>query len=120
MRISDWSSDVCSSDLLTSGPTLNAAVITGGASVAGGLTVTGGATVTGVLSITGALTETAIAMAADDIDLEAGSSFSKTITGATTLTVSNAPAAGRVASFVLDITNPDRTSTRTNSRPKCA
>src|SRR3546814_6070568 len=45
-------------------------------------------------------------MAADDIDLEAGSSFSKTITGATTLTVSNAPAAGRVASFVLDLTNP--------------
>src|SRR3546814_18754597 len=45
-------------------------------------------------------------MAADDLDLEAGSSFRKTITGATTLTVSNASAAGRVASFVLDLPNP--------------
>src|SRR3546814_252300 len=67
---------------LTSGPTLNAAVITGGASVAGGLTVTGGAPVTGVLSITGALTETALAMAAAHLTLAAGPSFGKNRTEA--------------------------------------
>jgi hypothetical protein len=45
------------------------------------------------------------AMAANDIDLSAGNFFSKTISGNTTLTVSNVPTTGTVGSFILDLTN---------------
>ena len=57
-----------------------------------------------VFTIT-ALNETKVAMAANAIDLATGNYFSKTISGATTLTVSNVPAAGSVGSFILDLTN---------------
>lgn len=46
-----------------------------------------------------------IAMAANDIDLRQGSVFTKTISGATSFTVSNVPGSGTVGSFVLDLTN---------------
>lgn len=49
--------------------------------------------------------ETKVDLAANNIDLAAGSLFKKTISGATTLTVSNVPAAGNVAAFILDLTN---------------
>lgn len=49
--------------------------------------------------------ETRVAMAANNIDLSAGNYFTKTISGATTLTVSNVPASGTAASFILDLTN---------------
>lgn len=49
--------------------------------------------------------ETRVAMGASDIDLAAGNYFTKTISGATTLTVSNTPASGVVGSFVLDLTD---------------
>lgn len=49
--------------------------------------------------------ETKVAMAANDVDLTAGSFFTKTISGDTTLTVSNVPSTGTVASFVLELTN---------------
>lgn len=49
--------------------------------------------------------ETRVEMAANDIDLAAGNYFSKTITAGTTFTVSNVPATGTVASFILDLTN---------------
>lgn len=49
--------------------------------------------------------ETATAVAAVNLDLSTGSVFSKTITAPTTFTVSNPPAAGLVASFILEITN---------------
>lgn len=39
------------------------------------------------------------------IDLALGTHFTKTISGATTFTVSNVPASGLVSSFVLDLTN---------------
>lgn len=55
-------------------------------------------------TITG-LRETKVAMGASDIDLSAGNLFTKTISGATTLTVSNIPASGALASFILDLTN---------------
>lgn len=51
------------------------------------------------------LRETRVAMAANDIDLSAGNYFTKTISGTTTLTVSNVPSSGSVAAFVLDLTN---------------
>lgn len=51
------------------------------------------------------LKETKVAMAANNIDLSAGNYFTKTISTATTLTVSNTPAAGTVATFILDLTN---------------
>lgn len=46
-----------------------------------------------------------VAMAALNIDLTAGEYFTKTITGNSTLTVSNVPASGTVASFILNLTN---------------
>ena len=58
----------------------------------------------GVSTVAG-VKETRVAMAANDIDLSAGTFFSKTISGATTLTVSNVPASGLVACFILDLTN---------------
>lgn len=53
----------------------------------------------------GALRSKRVAMAANNIDLNAGNVFTKTISGATTLTVSNVPVAGEVGSFILDLTN---------------
>ena len=53
----------------------------------------------------GSMLEARVAMGASDIDLRAGNYFTRTISGATTLTVSNVPAAGTAASFILDLTN---------------
>lgn len=55
-------------------------------------------------TVTG-LKETRVAMAANNIDLSAANVFTKTITAAATLTVSNAPTAGTVSSFILKLTN---------------
>lgn len=52
-----------------------------------------------------ALKETKVAVAASDIDLSAGNYFTKTISGATTFTVSNVASSGSVSAFVLDLTN---------------
>jgi hypothetical protein len=51
------------------------------------------------------LKETRVAIAASDIDLAAGNYFTRTISGTTTLTVSNTAASGSVSAFVLDLTN---------------
>lgn len=55
-------------------------------------------------TITG-LREVRAALPANNIDLATGNVFTKTIGGATTLTVSNVPATGTTASFILDLTN---------------
>jgi len=49
--------------------------------------------------------EVPLAMAANDIDCNAASVYTKTITGATTLTVSNVPPSGTVKSFLLELIN---------------
>lgn len=51
------------------------------------------------------LREVRVAMAANNIDVATGNLFTKTISGATTLTVSNVPATGTVATFILKLTN---------------
>lgn len=59
-------------------------------------------------TMTGAVTsfrETKIAMGANDINLASGNLFTKTISAATTLTMSNKPASGQVISFILELTN---------------
>jgi len=64
-------------------------------------------TTVGTLStpvITG-LKETKSVLAANNIDLTLGNYFTKTITGATTFTVTNTPSTGIVGSFILDLTN---------------
>ena len=61
--------------------------------------------VNGSAVLAGGLKEARVAMAANDINLLSGNYFTKTISGATTLTVSNVPASGTAASFVLDLTN---------------
>ena len=45
------------------------------------------------------------AMGANDINLQTANYFTKTISGATSLTVSNVPATGTAGSFILDLTN---------------
>lgn len=55
-------------------------------------------------TITG-LKETKVAMAANDINLNSGNYFTKTISGAATLTVSNVASSGTANSFILDLTN---------------
>ena len=49
--------------------------------------------------------ETKVAMAANDVDLSAGNVFTKTISGAQTLTFSNPPATGKAGAFTLILTN---------------
>ncbi|MEO1944698.1 MAG: hypothetical protein ABGY11_10405 [Candidatus Thioglobus sp.] len=49
--------------------------------------------------------ETKVAMAANDVDLSAGNVFTKTISGATTLTFSNPPVTGKAGAFTLILTN---------------
>lgn len=63
-----------------------------------------GAASTTTPTITG-LREVRTALPANNIDLATGNVFTKTISGATTLTVSNVPATGTTASFILDLTN---------------
>lgn len=60
---------------------------------------------TGALDVKTGLRETKVAMAANAIDLATGNYFTKTISTATALTVSNTPSTGTVAAFVLDLTN---------------
>ena len=62
-------------------------------------------TVTNKTVTTVALYQARVEMAANDINLSLGNTFTKTITGATTLTVSNVPSAGITATFILDLTN---------------
>ena len=50
--------------------------------------------------------ETRVAVAASNIDLATGNYFTKTISGATTFTVSNVPSSGTVGAFILELTNP--------------
>jgi hypothetical protein len=49
--------------------------------------------------------ETSVAISASAIDLAAGNYFTKTISGTTTFTISNAAASGTVNSFILQLTN---------------
>ena len=49
--------------------------------------------------------ETKVAMAANDVDLALGNVFTKTISGAQTLTFSNPPATGKGGAFTLILTN---------------
>ncbi len=68
------------------------------------LQVSGSAAVSSLL-LAGAYRETKVAMGANDINLSTGNYFTKTISGITTLTVSNVPTTGTAASFILDLTN---------------
>lgn len=49
--------------------------------------------------------ETRTVLSGTAIDLSLGNYFTKTISGATTLTVSNVPTTGTASSFILDLTN---------------
>lgn len=49
--------------------------------------------------------ETKVAVSASAIDVATGNYFSKTISTATTFTVSNVPTTGTAVSFILDLTN---------------
>lgn len=64
----------------------------------------GNLTVTGIAKAA-ATQETRVAMAANDINLSTANYFTKTVSGATTFTVSNVPATGTVAEFILKLTN---------------
>lgn len=77
--------------LANSVATLNAAIATKAASTT--------PTITGLREVRVALG------AGTQIDVAAGNLFTKTITGATVLTVANVPPAGTVACFLLDLTN---------------
>ena len=61
-----------------------------------------GGTMTGAIT---AIRETKVAMAANNIDLATGNLFTKTISGATTLTISGVLPNGNANSFILELTN---------------
>ncbi len=74
----------------------------------GDVTLTGTQTLTNktlTTPLATGLRETRTVMGANAIDLATGNFFSKTISGATTFTVSNVPATGTAATFILDLTN---------------
>lgn len=74
--------------------------------VASTLAATGTTQTWSVYQVYGAaIQEFRSAMAANDINLRTANYFTKTISTATTFTVSNVPAAGTTASFILDLTN---------------
>lgn len=77
----------------TSAPTWGATTMTAVNFVASGITKST------------AYNETKVAIAASAIDLATANYFSKTISGATTFTVSNTPTTGTAISFILDLTN---------------
>lgn len=85
---------------LTSGQVTTALGFTPGV---GDVTLAGAQTLTNKV-ITG-IKETQVAMPANNIDLAGGNYFTKTITAATTLTVSNVPSTGTATSFILNLTN---------------
>lgn len=63
-------------------------------------------TFTTIVKLSGtSLQEAKSALASNDIDISLGNYFTKTITEITTLTVSNVPVTGTVASIILDLTN---------------
>lgn len=57
-----------------------------------------------IYEITG-LGQTKVALSANNINLILGNAFTSTISGATTLMVSNVPSSNTLASFILDLTN---------------
>jgi hypothetical protein len=69
--------------------------------IAGKLDLSGG-TMTGAIT---SMRETRVSMGANDIDLASGNYFTKTISAATTLTVSNVPTTGQSIGFILELTN---------------
>ena len=64
-----------------------------------------GALVFGTIPTLTGMRQTRVAMGASNIDLSTGNYFTRTISGATTLTVSNIVATGSANSFILDLTN---------------
>lgn len=102
------------------GITNKPAVIAAGADAAAARAAIGAGTGSGDVTLAGAQTltnktlttplitgtrEVLVAMPANAIDLATGNLFTKTISGATTLTVSNVPTTGTAASFILELTN---------------
>jgi len=65
----------------------------------------------GGLTVDGPYEQAAEAVAALDIDLNAGNYFTKTINGNSTFTFSNPPASGTVGSFTLELTHTSGTVT---------
>lgn len=63
-----------------------------------------------VLPLVTGMTETAVSIPASNIDLAAGNFFNKTISTATTFTVSNIATSGVTNSFILELTNPGSAS----------
>lgn len=70
-----------------------------------GDTYTLGTNATGTTPTFTGIKETSVAIAASAIDLSLGNYFTKTISGTTTFTISNAASSGTVNSFILQITN---------------
>jgi len=87
----------------------NIKTVNGGSLVGSGNLAVGDVLLTAAQTMTNktvtGLLETRNALAANNIDLSLGNVFTKTVSGATTFTVSNLPAAGTVASLILELTN---------------
>lgn len=114
-KISNWDTaygwgNHASAGYLTSATAASTYLTSGAASttyapISTTVTLTGTQTVTGKTLTTVALYATKVAVSASAIDLATGNYFTKTISGATTFTVSNTPSTGTTASFILDLTN---------------
>lgn len=106
-----WTVDDTSGQWVETGPgglpalkTVNGGSLIGeGNLTVGDVTTTGSQTLSNK-TLTG-MKETAASVLSGNIDLAIANYFSKTISGTTTFALSNVPAAGTVASFILDLTN---------------
>ena len=90
------------------------AILTSTTTTAGAALPKAGGTMTGDLNFSDNVlqrpelkdySETKVAMGANDVDLALGNVFTKTISGAQTLTFSNPPATGKGGAFTLILTN---------------
>lgn len=94
------------SDVPSAFKTVNGASILGSGNIAtGDVTLSGIETLTNKTITAVVLKETKVTLANGSIDLATGNYFTKTISGATTFTLSNVPASGTAVSFILDLTN---------------
>jgi hypothetical protein len=80
--------------------------ITGNAAtVTNGVYTTGTQSIAGVKSFTNSIREAQVSMPTDNLDLSLANYFTKTISAATTLTLTNVPTAATAVSIILELTN---------------
>jgi len=92
-------------------PVANGGTGTGTATGTGNLVLSAGPTLTGAISTNGSMRQTALTVAAADVDCSTGNFFTRTVSGNVTFTFSNPPASGTAYAFTFEIIHTSGTIT---------